>query len=250
MTDATQDPAPTGIRRAIAGIVGVQVAIAAALLITDLSASLPKIDPLTRQSPSGPSTRPYSPDRAPSTLPGTRPDTGPMPERLEISSEGPTLTLTGQIAPGDGARIGDELTTRANAGQIVELVRLDSPGGSVSDALEIGELFRGSGIDTEIASGAICLSACPYMLAGGVERSVADNGQVGVHQHYFGERTILPAFMAVEDIQRGQAEVMSYLTRMGIGLGVMEHAMRTPPDQIYLLSQQELSDYGFVTTAE
>ena len=34
-TDAT-DPAPTGIRRAIAGIVGVQVAIAAALLITVL----------------------------------------------------------------------------------------------------------------------------------------------------------------------------------------------------------------------
>ena len=56
--------------------------------------------------------------------------------------------------------------------------------------------------------------------------------------------------MAVEDIQRGQAEVMSYLTRMGIGLGMMEHAMRTPPDQIYLLSQQELSDYGFVTPAE
>jgi hypothetical protein len=37
---------------------------------------------------------------------------------------------------------------------------------------------------------------------------------------------------------------------MGIGLGVMEHAMRTPPDQIYLLSQEELLDYSFVTPAE
>ena len=248
-TDAT-DPAPTGIRRAIAGIVGVQVAIAAALLITDLAGSLPRIDPLTRQSPSGPSTRPYSPDRAPSPLPGERPDTGPMPERLEVSADGPTLTLTGQIAPGDGARIGDELRTRAGAGQTVATIRLDSPGGSVSDALEIGELIRGSGIDTEIAANAICLSACPYILAGGVERTVASSGRVGVHQHYFGESTILPAFIAVEDIQRGQAEVMAYLTRMGIGLGIMEHAMRTPPDQIYLLSQEELSEYDMVTAAQ
>jgi hypothetical protein len=243
----TSQPGPQGIRRAIAAVVGVQVAIAAALLITDLAGSMPRVDPLTSPGPSGPSTRPYTPDRAPATRPGETPKTGPMPERLEISGNGTTITLTGQIARGDGARIGQELTTRRSAGQTVETVRLDSTGGSVSDALEIGELIRASEIDTEIGDGAVCLSACPYIFAGGVARSVAATGSLGVHQHYFGESTILPAFMAVEDVQRGQAEVMAYLGRMGIGLGIMEHAMRTPPDRIYLLSPEELDEYGFVT---
>ncbi|MAM63574.1 hypothetical protein [Maritimibacter sp. UBA3975] len=243
----TSQPGPQGIRRAIAAIVGVQVAIAAALLITDLAGSMPRIDPLTSPGPSGPSTRPYSPDRAPATRPGQTPETGPMPERLEISGNGATVTLTGQIAPGDGARIGQDLATRAGAGQVVETVQLDSTGGSVSDALEIGEVIRDSSIATIVGDGAVCLSACPYIFAGGVERSVTSTGRLGVHQHYFGESTILPAFMAVEDVQRGQAEVMAYLARMGIGLGIMEHAMRTPPDRIYLLSPEELDEYGFVT---
>lgn len=246
MTDMP-DRSPGGIRKAITAIVGVQVAIAAALLFTDLRDTLPRSDPLTRERPAGPSTRPYSPDRSPASMPGGGPETGPMPERLEISGEGSTITLTGQIAWGDGARIGQELSTRASAGQDVTRIRLDSTGGSVADALEIGETVRAAGIDTEVGDNGVCLSACPYVFAGGVAREVAATGQLGVHQHYFGESTILPAFMAVEDVQRGQAEVMSYLARMGIALGVMEHAMRTPPDQIYLLSREEMTDYAFVT---
>lgn len=234
-----EDSPPIGIRRAIAGIVGIQVAIGAALLMIDLVGAVPKADPLTRHIPAGPSTRPYSPNRSPMT----RPDGGTMPERLEITGTGAEITLTGQIAVGDGLRISRDITTRDG----VERVAMDSTGGSVSDALEIGETLRLARIDTVLNDGAVCLSACPYMFAGGVERSVADTASLGVHQHYFGESAILPAFMAVEDVQRGQAEVMAHLSKMGIGLGVMEHAMRTPPEQIYLLSREELTEYNFVT---
>lgn len=244
---AAAHPRPTGIKRAIMGIVAAQVAIAAALLVMDLRETLPRADELTRELPAGPSTRPYSPDRAPATTPGETPASGPMPGRLEISGEGTVVTLTGQIAPGDGARISRELTTRASAGHEVAVIRLDSTGGSVFDALEIGEMIRASGYATELAAGAVCLSACPYVFAGGIERAVAPTAKLGVHQHYFGKSAILPAFMAVEDVQRGQARVMAYLARMGISLGVMEHAMRTPPAQIYLLSRAELAEYGFVT---
>ena len=86
----------------------------------------------------------------------------------------------------------------------------------------------------------ICLSACPYILAGGVTRRVEDGAWVGIHQHYFDENTALPAFLAVSDIQRGQGEVMAYLIEMGIDPGLMQPALMTPPDEIYLLLPEEL----------
>lgn len=73
---------------------------------------------------------------------------------------------------------------------------------------------------------------------------------VGVHQHYFGENTVLPAFLAVEDIQRGQGEVMGYLDEMGIDLRLMQPALATPPDAIYILVREELERYGLVTTSQ
>ncbi|MBV7410393.1 hypothetical protein [Maritimibacter sp. DP1N21-5] len=246
--DDLPEAPPSAIRKAMTAVIAAQVLIAGLLVVSDISAGRTGADPLTLPTPGGPSTRPYNPERRPA-MPGET-ETGPMAERLEVSGEGPTLTLTGQIAPGDAQRIGDALATRANAGQRVERINLDSTGGSVFDAIEIGETIRASGIATNVGDNAVCLSACPYMLAGGTTRSAASTARVGVHQHYFGENTILPAFMAVEDVQRGQAEVMAYLTRMGIGLGVMEHAMRTPPEQIYLLTPEELVDYAFVTEAD
>jgi hypothetical protein len=94
---------------------------------------------------------------------------------------------------------------------------------------------------------AACLSACPYILAGGVERTVSRSALVGVHQHYFGENTVLPAFLAVEDIQRGQAAVMAYLDEMGIDPLLSARAMQTPPQDIYILVEDELEGFALAT---
>lgn len=246
------DPEPNakGIRRVIVGLIAVQVAIAGALLVIDLGQSMPVRDFLTAPTPAGPSTRPYQPDRAPSTNPDGVPMSAPMSERLEFTGDGAEMTVRGQIAAGDGQRFTQELALRKQSGQPVQTVLLDSTGGSVSDALEIGAALRAAGIATRLEDAAVCLSACPYAFAGGETRAVAPTAKLGVHQHYFGESGILPAFMAVEDVQRGQAEVMAYLIRMGIDPRVMEHAMRTPPEQIYILSEEELVDYGFTEAPE
>ncbi|MER5170536.1 hypothetical protein [Thioclava kandeliae] len=245
-SNPSPEPPRNRIRSVIVALVGTQVAIGAALMAIDLSQNWGARDPLTSPLPAGPATRPYSPDRRPGIVPGVPAPQGPMPERLELGGEGADLTLTGQIAVGDAARITEELRRRAATGQSIETVALDSTGGSVSDALEIGQVLRDSGIATRVGDGAICLSACPYLFAGGTAREVSANGKLGVHQHSFGTSAILPAFMAVESVQRGQAQVMAYLIAMGIDPAVMEPAMRTPPDEIYLLSQDELKSFGFV----
>ena len=68
-----------------------------------------------------------------------------------------------------------------------------------------------------------------------------------MHQHYYGENTFLPAFMAVQDIQRGQGEVMRYLDEMGVDPMVLTHALSTPPQSIYLLTAEEMERYLVVT---
>ena len=65
--------------------------------------------------------------------------------------------------------------------------------------------------------------------------------------YFFGENIALPAFLAVEDIQRGQGEVMGYLIGVGIDPAVMRHALVTPPDEIYLLLPDELETYRLTT---
>ncbi|SER58329.1 hypothetical protein SAMN04490244_101575 [Tranquillimonas rosea] len=239
-------------------ILGVQLGMAAILFAADIGADMPSL-PFGPKPPDmdqpvrpGDQTRRYRPDRLPEA-PASRPfpETGEMPDRLhftpsEIDGES-VLRLTGQIAPGDADRFVDYLQQQDDG---VNTLYLHSPGGSVQDALEIGRTIRDSGATTAIAAGDVCLSACPYVLFGGTDRNVDPEGHVGVHQHYFGENTVLPAFMAVEDVQRGQGRVMAYLEEMGIGLGVMEPALLTPPDEIYMLLPEDLRTYGIVAADE
>jgi hypothetical protein len=76
---------------------------------------------------------------------------------------------------------------------------------------------------------------------------VALGAQLGVHQHHHGERTHLPAFLAVEQIQRGQAEVAAHLAEMGVDLRLMVPAMATPPENIYMLLPGELTGFRLAT---
>ncbi|MGY6549140.1 MAG: hypothetical protein ACXIU7_09050 [Roseinatronobacter sp.] len=190
----------------------------------------------------------------PRTLPDTRPDMPDMPRlpnlpaRLRFTDtlqDGlPVLMIEGRISPGDAARFEEHL---ARAPQFPERISLHSPGGSVSDALEIGRRIRSEGAEVSIDEGAACLSACPYILAGGVARHVASSAMVGVHQHYFDRNTLLPAFVAVESIQRGQGEVLDFLAEMGIDLRLMGLALKTPPESIYILLEEELHDLRVIT---
>ncbi|WP_371037837.1 hypothetical protein [Rhodosalinus sp. FB01] len=235
------------IRRALAGVLAFQLGLAALLFLGDVGRgfSLPSTGPaapgLDQPARPGDQTRRFAPTDRPA-----RPDGAPMPVRLQLERDGDdAATLRGEIATGDADLIARRI---ASMDPTPGILRLDSPGGSVSDALAIGRMIRRLGIATEVDAQAICLSACPYLLAAGSARRAHPAALVGVHQHYFGENTLLPAFIAVEDIQRGQGEVMAYLSAMGVDLAVMQPALLTPPDEIYLLTPEELQSYRLVTS--
>lgn len=236
------------IARVLTGILLFQIALALMLLWGDvqngfrLPSFTPQAPALTEPVRPGDQTRRYRPDRAPS--PGKPMPSTPLPNRLVLTAldEGGVL-LEGAITAGDAERIAKQI---AELSDKPDRLILNSPGGDVAEALTLGRYVRDQGFDTALRQSDICYSACPYVLAAGVAREIAAGGSVGVHQHYFGESTLLPAFVAVEDIQRGQGQVMTYLDEMGIDPLVMQHALITPPDEIYVLLPEELEKYRFI----
>ncbi|WBU62014.1 hypothetical protein [Paracoccus albus] len=231
---------------AIRAVLVSQVLLALAIIWIDLRGNPGSAAPGLFAPPvEGPSVRPYRPDIGPSE-PGA-PAMRPMANALEFSIEDGAIRLSGQIADGDA----DRFTTWLDQNRPGETrVSLDSSGGSVADALAIGRTIRGARLSTEVEDGAVCLSACPYILAGGVTRQATEGAVVGVHQHYFGKNTLLPAFLAVSDVQRAQASVMDYLDEMGVDLRLMSFALRTPPEEIHILDTERMEALNLTTAAE
>ncbi|WP_375262901.1 hypothetical protein [Palleronia sp.] len=244
----------------IKGIFGLQLLIGVALVAGDISAGLPTWTPqpraphLDQPVRPGDQTRRFEPQQLPDVPNRPFPPTTDMPDRLmlldtELDGRN-VLRLLGMIAPGDGDRVGALLAERFKAEDAPEALLVHSPGGSVTDALALGRKIRDLRVATEIAPGDVCLSACPYLFAGGIERTVQPDGSLGVHQHYFGENVVQPAFLAVEDIQRGQGLVMGHLAEMGLDPLLVQHALMTPPEAIYIFVTEELERYRIVTPPE
>ena len=92
---------------------------------------------------------------------------------------GGRLMATGTITPGISEAFAAEVGKR---GDYIKTVVLNSPGGSVTDALAIGRLIREKKFATEVEAGKYCASSCPLVFAGGVERRAGDKAAIGVHQ--------------------------------------------------------------------
>lgn len=252
-------PRRMNIAQALRLIFIAQIVLAGFLMASDLT-SRGALD-LRRAAPAptgpvapGDQVRRYDPSRPTPefTPPGTRPGfdmAGDLPPQLTFSVEedaegGPVLIMNGAIAQGDADRFATYLDTLTTTPATISI---NSPGGAVDEALALGQLIRDNALNTVIQSGMACLSACPYMLAGGVERIVSQDGAVGLHQHYYETPGYMPAYFAVEDIQNSQGAVMRHLIAMGVDVAVMVYGLTTPPNDIYVLVEDELRDSRLAT---
>lgn len=177
------------------------------------------------------------------------PETLDAPLAIALESGG-DLTLTGTIDPGSALRFRTEIEQR---GEYVKTVVLDSPGGSVMDALEIGALIQEKGLATKVAAGNLCASSCPIIFASGAERLASADSAIGVHQIYaasLGETTrdaIAVAGIAMSDAQSTTAQITRHLTKSGVDPALWLHALDTPPDRLYYFSAEEMQRLKLVT---
>ena len=164
---------------------------------------------------------------------------------VRLDEIGTGVLASGSIEVGDYKKFVSFL--KDNQLEDISYVALNSPGGTVSEAILLGEEIRMRKLTTLLSSGAFCFSSCPYVMAGGVKRVFSEHSLLGVHQHYYEDNFYLPIFFAVKSVQSGQALTFQHLKKMGINTDVMEHILSTPPDEIYIFTARELSKYQFST---
>ena len=174
-----------------------------------------------------------------------RSDPGTLPDAMSVElGTGGTLRLLGTIDVGAADRLAAELDARA---EYVSLVELESPGGSVSDALAMSAMLRERRLAVRVPPGALCASSCPIVLAGGAVREVARDANVGVHQIFARGGPAIGADRAMASAQETTALVARHLDAMGIAPALWFHALETPKDELYYLSPDELIDYRLAT---
>ncbi len=156
-------------------------------------------------------------------------------------------------------------------------VLISSHGGSLGAALQMGELIRERGLAVAVArtliancperaavcpaargeaitGGAFCASACPLILAAGVERLVGPVPMVGVHQitEVLKEKEGLAHLTTIKKIYEpgfADATVQAYLAAVGVGDPVMTLLRKTPASSIRWLSIPEMTESHLATQA-
>jgi hypothetical protein len=166
------------------------------------------------------------------------------PMSFELASGG-RLMATGTITPGSSQVFAAEIEKR---GDYVKAIVLNSPGGSVADALAIGRLIRKRNFATRVEAGRYCASACPLVFAGGAERHVDARGLIGVHQIVAVKSA--PGGLGPDEMsfaQRASARCLAYLVEMGVNPRVWVHAMETPHDRLFVFQPDELAAMNLIT---
>jgi hypothetical protein len=167
------------------------------------------------------------------------------PMTFELVAGG-KLMATGTITPGISAIFAAEV---GRHGDYIKTVVLESPGGSVADALAIGRLIREKNFATEVEARKYCASSCPLVLAGGVERRAGEKATIGVHQVAAVPTAAVNRLR--DDMSVAQtisARCQHYLSEMGVSLQVWVHAMETPHNRLFVFKPDELKALNLVTT--
>ena len=140
---------------------------------------------------------------------------------------------------------------------------LNSVGGSVFAALELGRLIRRFNMTTTVGKtialpsfdgkprarlspAASCKSMCAFALLGGMPRHVPPEARVLVHQIWLHNKSARPreATYTAEElelVQRDIGSIVRYTIEMGGGIELLETALRVPPwDPLYELTADEI----------
>jgi hypothetical protein len=155
------------------------------------------------------------------------------PYQLRIISDGTVLELSGSISWAVPQNLQVMLAESPN----VRLIRLDSPGGYIKSALAVADVIQQRGLDTYV--GRLCASACTLIFLSGRQHWLGTNARLGFHQGH--GPGISPT--QVDPLLRQAYE------HLGVPEPFIAHVLRTPPDDLWVPTQDELLKAGLVTKA-
>jgi hypothetical protein len=164
-------------------------------------------------------------------------------------------------------------------------IYFSSPGGNLDQALTMGAMLREKPVTARVARtvvrecgfeaqdsdvciklkqsgrelhgdlwtrGAMCNSACPYLMLGATTREVAPDAVLAVHSpkvvvHFSGLGIPSPEMRAAATVrghERADRMVASYIVRMGIDIGLLDLASTVKFEDIHALTREEIIRFG------
>lgn len=109
--------------------------------------------------------------------------------------QGNTLTIAGRI----DSHIYDFLSYAGEALKKVEVVELNSFGGSLDWGLDIAQKLKAMNIRTKLSSGNVCASTCVFLFAAGRVREADSDTWLGIHGGRFKDLKNLQLALDVTD---------------------------------------------------
>lgn len=170
------------------------------------------------------------------------------------------IVASGTIQADEHHLFADFVETAAGTEKLSSMMVIDSPGGFFGGAAILGAMIRklkmtvivgrpvGEVVTQQTGlTSATCASACVLVLSGGVSRYYVTGSRVGVHRSHTGPEVRDPTTRAIVNGKVPHDEVkddyIRYFRQMGIDPRLTDLVDKTPSDQIYWLSPQELAKY-------
>lgn len=143
------------------------------------------------------------------------------------------IVITGVIEANDDAQFNQIAATTGQA-----VVLLNSEGGSVLPALEIGRAIRLKGFATAVASDTLCASACALTWLAGTPRLAGQSANIGFHASYI-VKDGTPSETGV-----GNALIGAYLNQLGLSQNAIVFVTSAPPEGMAWLSGEKANGLG------
>lgn len=173
----------------------------------------------------------------------------PMCDLESRKNMGCTISLRGEIQDGDAQRLRQTLVSNLTKMGAFRFLLLDSRGGSVAEAMKIGEvvksamltttLVRLADLDNDAATKRQCISACFLVFIAGGERRLPNGALLGIHRPYFdaatyGAHTPLEIANGQEQLEEA---VRKYSRANGVSDTLIARMMVHSSKQVYWLDQ-------------
>jgi hypothetical protein len=146
------------------------------------------------------------------------------------------IDASGEIESDEAARLFNWISAQRWGHRRAYTIVFDSPGGNMSGGVQLASIVAHFQLNTGVAHGGMCASACVMAWSAGARKSTAIDAQIGVH-------------MAAET---GSGKVASdgtlfyaqFVKRAGAPDSVVAGLISTPPESVYWLSLAELRQWN------
>lgn len=167
------------------------------------------------------------------------------------------VQISGAIDSSTSAEVLDKLRRFG----FVERVHIDSPGGDLLAALELGNALRELNVTTVVAGytpdrsssreglallkPGKCFSACVFILAGGTERLAIERSQIGVHRFRLSDSSGIDDPLALGQAQTGL--LVAYVSKMGVDPLLVSYASMIEAEELASISLSDALELSLLT---